>query len=263
RAGVPSPARDARKLMYAALETKAFPDPGQPVPGGAATRFETMIAQREARLPVSRILGFRAFYGRNFHVCQDVLDPRPETECLIDAALEQPFARVLDLGTGSGAILLTLLAERPDAIGVCTDISEDALDTAIDNPVSVDLSDRFSLIVSDWFDRVTGRFDLIVSNPPYIRASDMDGLQPEVRDHEPRIALTDEGDGLDAYRAITAGVMAHLKPGGRLIVEIGPDQADAVTELFKQAGLQDVSVRPDLDGRDRVVIGRRRGNNGT
>ncbi len=251
-AGVPSPARDARRLMSEAIESIA-PGPDDPIPPGVAQRFESMLAEREARVPVSHILGYREFHGRRFIVNGEVLDPRPETECLVEVALARPFSRILDLGTGSGAILLTLLAERPDATGVGTDISQDALDVAADNPLGADLSVRRRLILSDWFEKVEGRFDLIVSNPPYISDEEMIALEPEVRDHEPRIALTPGGDGLDAYRAITAGLGAHLEPGGRVLLEIGPSQAGAVCQMLAAAGLMGISVHRDLDGRDRVV----------
>jgi len=262
RAEVPSPARDARKLLYGVLETSVLPDPAQPLAPGAVARFDAMIAQRETRVPVSRILGHRAFHGHEFLISNDVLDPRPDTEHLVDAGLESPFDRVLDLGTGSGCILLSLLGERPAASGVGVDLSEPALTVARANARALGIDPaRVAFAVSDWFGAVEGAFELIVSNPPYIPAADLAGLQPEVRDHEPRIALTDGGDGLGAYRAIAAGVMDHLAPGGRLIVEIGPDQATPVAALFQQAGLQEISLRQDHDGRDRVLIGQRKGNN--
>ncbi len=232
-----------------------------PIRRQANRHFAAMVEQRQRRVPVSHIVGYRQFYGRSFFVSSDVLDPRPETECLIERALEEPFERVLDLGTGSGSILLTLLAECPDATGFGTDISVDALDIAQENPLMFDLSDRFDLEQSDWFDKVTGQFDLIVSNPPYVTQAEMADLQPEVRDHEPQIALTPGGDGLDAYRAITAGVMDHLAPGGRLIVEIGHTQADAVKGLFADAGLTEITCHKDLNGHDRVICGVKSVNN--
>ncbi|MCB1394708.1 MAG: peptide chain release factor N(5)-glutamine methyltransferase [Rhodobacter sp.] len=255
-AGVPDPARDARLLLAHALGiapdrvTLVLRDP---LPEGAALRFDAALGQRAARIPVSQITGRRAFWGRDFHVTRDVLDPRPETETLVAAALEAPFARVLDLGTGSGAILLSLLAERPAATGMGVDLSAPALAVAAENAEALGVAARADLHRSDWFAAVEGRFDLVVSNPPYIAEVEMAGLSPEVREHEPRLALTPGGDGLDAYRAIAAGVGGHLTPGGRLLVEIGPTQGAAVSALFAQAGLTGIAVRPDLDGRDRVV----------
>lgn len=256
-AGVPDPARDARLLLAHALEVPAdrltllLPDP---LPMPAAARFDAALWHRMMRRPVSQITGRRLFWGRSFRVTRDTLDPRPETEALVAAALEEPFASVLDLGTGTGAILLSLMAERPGTVGTGTDISPAALAVAAENAAALGLSPR--LIRSDWFAQVDGRFDLIVSNPPYIAAAEMAALAPEVRDWEPRGALTDEGDGLGAYRAIAAGADAHLAPGGRLAVEIGATQAGAVAALLSGAGLRVDGTRRDMDGRDRVVIAR-------
>ncbi|WP_127903337.1 peptide chain release factor N(5)-glutamine methyltransferase [Solirhodobacter olei] len=261
-AGVESPARDARALLAHAAGlapdrlTLHLPDPLAPE---AAEAFERAIAAREARQPVSQITGQRLFWGRSFRVTRDTLDPRPETEGLIEAALEDPFTRILDLGTGTGAILLTLLAERPQATGLGTDTSEAALAVAAANATALGLFPRATFRRADWFDGLEGVFDLIVSNPPYIAEAEMAGLAPEVRDWEPRQALTPGGDGLGPYRAIAAAAPAHLASGGRLIVEIGATQGPAVAALFRAAGLEDVAVRPDLEGRDRVVLGRARG----
>ena len=215
--------------------------------------FLNLLEQRLQRKPISHILGYRDFYGREFMVSSDVLDPRPETETLIENALQHPFNRVLDLGVGSGAIIVTLLAEAPASKGVGTDISDRAVLAAGENACRHGVSDRITLPVSNWFDDVGGRYDLIVSNPPYIAADEMNDLEPEVRDHEPRQALTDERDGLTAYRTIAANAPNHLTPDGRILVEIGPWQASAVSDLFDRAGLVNIAVHPDLDGRDRVV----------
>ncbi len=251
-------ARDARRLMAAVLGIEAgrltlhLHDPLEAEPKAA---FFDFIKRRADREPVSHILGGREFYGRWFHVSDAVLDPRPETETLIEQALREPFSEVLDLGTGTGCILLTLLAERPDATGIGADKSAAALEVAERNARDLELMERCAFVESDWFSALGGRFDLIVSNPPYIALDEMPDLAPELQ-YEPRMALTDEGDGLTAYRAITAGAGAHLSPGGRLMVEIGPSQGAAVAELFRAAGFADVAVLPDLDGRDRVVRGR-------
>ncbi|MGI1661299.1 peptide chain release factor N(5)-glutamine methyltransferase [Palleronia sp. KMU-117] len=263
-AGVEGASRDARWLLAWALGTPperltlALPEP---MTSDTAARFDIAIARRVTHEPVSHITGRRLFWGREFAVDRDVLDPRPETEVLVELALAEPFERVLDLGTGTGCILVTLLAERPEAIGTGTDISAAARSHAWGNAVRHRVSDRVEILASDWFrpldDRgIAGRFDLVVSNPPYIAAAEMAGLSRDVREHEPRLALTDEGDGLSAYRAIAAGVEKVLAPGGRVLVEIGPAQARAVAAMFRQAGLDDVAVHPDLDGRDRVVSGR-------
>jgi release factor glutamine methyltransferase len=220
-------------------------------------RFSELVVRRGLGVPVSRIVGERLFYGRSFTVTGAVLDPRPETEILVEAALEGPFGRLLDLGTGSGCIAVTLLAEREQATAMAGDLSEDALTVASGNATRHGVSDRLTLVQSDWYDATPGNFDLVVSNPPYIAEAEMGGLSVEVRDHDPRMALTDGGDGLSAYRAITAGINAVLDPGGRLLVEIGPTQGDAVGALFRGAGLEDIRVLPDLDGRDRAVSGYR------
>ncbi|MCC0079983.1 MAG: peptide chain release factor N(5)-glutamine methyltransferase [Rhodobacter sp.] len=253
-AGVPDPARDARLLLAHALGigadrlVLALRDP---LPAAAEARFAAALSQREGRRPVSQITGRRAFWGRDFQVSAAVLDPRPETETLVAEALSRPFHRVLDLGTGSGAILLTLLAERPVARGLATDLSPEALAVARANAEALGVT-RATFALSDWFGQVEGRFDLIVSNPPYIAEAEMADLSPEVL-HEPRMALTPGGDGLDAYRAIAAGALRHLEPGGRLLVEIGWTQAAMVRALLADAGLGSLRTLRDLDGRDRVI----------
>lgn len=255
-AGVDNPARDARVLLAhaarieAARVTLIAPEELEPE---IAERYEQLIALRAIRVPVSHLVGEREFYGRRFKVSGDVLDPRPETETLIEAALAEPFSRVLDLGVGSGCILVTLLAERPEATGVGVDLSEAACLQASANAVLHRVQARAEILQSDWFSDVRGQFDLIVSNPPYIAAEEMPGLSEEVRRHEPEMALTDGGDGLGAYRSIAEHVAAHLTPGGRLMVEIGPTQAAAVSAILERAGLSDIAVVQDLDGRDRVV----------
>lgn len=259
-AGVDDPARDARVLLAAATGvdrgriTLHLPDN---LDSEAAERFGRMIQAREARQPVSQIVGGRAFHGHWFRVTADVLDPRPETEILVDLALYRPFLSVLDLGTGSGAILISLLAARPDAVGTGTDISDAALRVASANADALGVADRTQLIRSDWFASVSGRFDLIVSNPPYIARSEMQDLSPDVRDWEPHLALTDGGDGLSAYRTIAAQACEFLSPGGRLIVEVGATQAETVGALFAAAGLEDVAIHSDMDNRGRVVSGQK------
>lgn len=258
-AGVADPARDARLLLAHAARIEASritliaPEELSP---DIAERYDQLISLRAIRVPVSHLLGEREFYGRRFRVSGDVLDPRPETEVLIEAALSEPFDRVLDLGVGSGCILITLLAERSSATGVGVDLSEAACLQTSANAVQHQVQNRVDIWQSNWFGAVDGEFDLIVSNPPYISLSEMDGLSPEVRDHEPRMALTDEGDGLGAYRHIAASAPDYLAPAGRILVEIGPTQARYVSALFDAAGLADIRVIPDLDGRDRVIVAR-------
>ncbi|PJE37267.1 peptide chain release factor N(5)-glutamine methyltransferase [Pseudooceanicola lipolyticus] len=258
-AGVADPARDARVLLAHAARVDATrvtliaPEDLSPE---IEERFEQLVALRAIRVPVSHLIGEREFYGRRFKVSGEVLDPRPETETLIEAALAEPFSRVLDLGVGSGCILVTLLAERQDARGIGVDISEAACLQASANAVLHRVQARASIQRSDWFAAVTGQFDLIVSNPPYIARAEWEGLDEDVRRHEPRIALTDEGDGLGAYRRIADGLIGYLAPGGRILLEIGPTQAAAVQNLLAQAGLRDIGAIADLDGRDRVIRAR-------
>lgn len=261
-AGVPDAPRDARRLLAHAVGIEAgrltliLPEP---VTQEAEARFAALLQRRAGREPVSHLLGYREFYGRRFKVTRNVLDPRPETEILIEVALQDAFASVIDLGTGSGCILLTLLAEMPEARGVGTDLSEDACRVAEDNMHALDLAERAAILRTSWADGIEGQVDLVVSNPPYIGLDEMDGLSPEVHDHEPHMALTDGGDGLSAYCEISQQAAGLLRVGGRLIVEIGPTQAIAVAQMFADNGFEKVRVIQDLDGRDRVVSGEYRG----
>ena len=255
-AGIEGAARDLRLLLAFAIGIA--PDRltlvlNDPLPEAAIARFEAAVAARAARQPVSQIVGGRLFWGRWFRVTPDVLDPRPETETLIAAALDGAFSRVLDLGTGSGAILITLLAERSGAVGTGVDLSDKALSVATGNAASLLVADRASFLQSDWLGAVSGSFDLVVANPPYISEAEMSGLSPEVRQWEPRLALTPGGDGLAAYRSILRDVRRVLAPSGRLLLEIGAGQGAAVAALCRAAGLQAVTVLQDMDGRDRVV----------
>ena len=259
-AGIEDGPGDARRLLAHALNvapqriTLMLEDMVDPT---VMSLFQTLVAQRAAHRPVAKIIGKRAFWKHDFIVTDATLDPRPDTETLVAAALREPFAKMLDLGTGTGCILLSCLAERPGAHGTGTDFSRDALQVAAANATALQLTPRATFLQSDWFSAVEGRFDLIVSNPPYISADEMPQLSPEVRDWDPHLALSPGGDGLDAFRRIAAGAGARLMSGGRLLLEIGPTQAPVVLALLERAGLQDLTVLPDLDGRNRVVCGRK------
>ena len=258
-AGVPDPARDARVLLAHAARvdaTRVTLIAPEDIAPDIAERYDHLIALRAIRVPVSHLIGQRAFYGRAFKVSADVLDPRPESESLIEAALAEDFDRVLDLGTGSGCLLVTLLAERSDAQGTGVDLSEVACLQASANAVMQGVTARAQIVQGSWFAPIEGRFDLIVANPPYLAAVEMDDVSPELRDHEPRMALTDEGDGLSAYREIAALAGSYLTSNGRVICEFGSTQGDAVRAIFKAEGWGDVTILPDLDGRDRVVVAR-------
>ncbi|WP_179380538.1 peptide chain release factor N(5)-glutamine methyltransferase [Jannaschia marina] len=248
-AGVPGAARDVALLL-----SEVGGDEAEALTTEIAARFEALVVRRAAREPMSHILGRRAFWRHDFIVTPDVLDPRPDTETLVEAALAAPFETVLDLGTGSGCILLSLLAERPGARGLGTDISEAALAVARRNADVVGVEAQARFVRADWLDGVDGTFDLIVSNPPYVSAAEMADLSPEVL-REPHGALSPGGDGLDAYREIARAAPAHLAPGGRLMVEIGAGQANAVTDLWRAAGLANIRVIDDLNGKNRVVSG--------
>jgi release factor glutamine methyltransferase len=221
-----------------------------------------LLARRERREPVSQILGVKGFWKIMVRVTPDVLTPRPETETILDVVLPKladgtPL-RLLDLGVGSGALLLALLAERPAAIGLGVDASEDALAVARENAANLGMAGRVALLRGDWTAGLeAASFDVVVSNPPYIRSGEIAGLAPEVRDHEPRLALDGGSDGLDAYRELAPQILNVLKPGGLFAVEVGLGQAGAVQALFSDAGAMDITVHRDLSNRERVVAGTR------
>ena len=259
-AGVPDPARDARILLASAM--------GIPVDrltlhlqddcdDTVFEAFERLVAQRETRQPVSQIIGRRSFYGRDFVVTPDVLDPRPETETLVVEALSVPFGSVLDMGTGSGCLLATLLAERSDALGVGVDVSTNALEIAQQNANNLGVADRAQFIRSDWFNGVEGSYDLIVSNPPYIDEQEWQTLDPEPKNWEPKIALTPGPDGLVPYRILAEQASEILNDGGWLMVEIGWQQGQAVSKRLSDHSWLSVEVISDMDGRDRVVKGQK------
>jgi release factor glutamine methyltransferase len=258
---IDSPSIDARLLLEAATgctRTDILTDPYRPVTAAQAEMLDGFIERRLRREPVSRILGRKGFWKIMLNVTPDVLSPRPDTESLLDVVLPafpegRPF-QMIDLGAGSGAILLAILAERPAGKGVGTDISTEALAVARENAANLDLDGRTTFIRTEW---ATGfadhAFDLVVSNPPYIPSADIAGLDPEVRDHDPHLALDGGPDGLEAYRQLAPEIARILKPGGIFAVEIGWDQGAAVKALFEAAGHADVKVVKDLADRDRVV----------
>ena len=254
-AGIEGAERDAQRLadhvLGGAGRLRLFA--GDSPDAGQAARFEAAIAARAGRQPVAQITGTRAFWNHDFRVTRDTLDPRPDTETLVEAALALPWRSVLDMGTGTGAILISLLAARPGATGIGSDISAAALDVAQQNAARIGVTADFRQ--ADWYQGIEGRFDLIVSNPPYIALDEMAGLALELREWEPALALTDGGDGLSAYRVIAAGAPARLAEGGHVLVEIGAAQAAAVTAIFEESGAVTQVIR-DLDGRDRVIKAR-------
>ncbi|MBB4955740.1 release factor glutamine methyltransferase [Agrobacterium vitis] len=224
--------------------------------------IEAAVQRRLNHEPVHRILGHRAFYGLDLALSSATLEPRPDTEILVDRLLPHLHAlvtakgqaRFLDMGTGTGAIALALLHECEGAMALAIDISDQALATARDNAVRHGLDGRFQTLCSDWYRDVRGRFDMIVSNPPYITSAVMGALDPEVRLFDPVAALDGGTDGLDAYRVIAAGASAHLEPDGIIGLEIGYDQKEAVTALFLDHGLTLLEAARDHGGQDRVLV---------
>ena len=220
-------------------------------------QFRLAIQDRSNRKPIAQILGYREFYGRLFYVNQHVLDPRPESESLIDLALEIPYKRVLELGVGSGCLLLTLLIERADAEGVGIDICNNALETAKLNRDSLKLGNRCKLFQSDWFaNPELEKYDLIISNPPYTSADEYARLPPEIRIYEPRQALTLGGKGTEAYEIIARSASNYLNPNGYLVLEIGYRQFKSVRKILESFHCKVYKIGRDLDGRIRVVMAR-------
>jgi release factor glutamine methyltransferase len=261
-AGVDSPALDARMLIEAATgvtRLEIVTDSYRALDADAQARAEALIARREAREPVSQIVGYRDFRVHRFAVTKDVLTPRPETELLVEVALERVALeipqRVVDFGIGSGAILLSILSQRPLAEGVGVDVSREALAVARQNAAALEI-ERVTFVHSDWDTEIDGLFDLVVSNPPYIRTGALSLLDPEVGRYEPHLALDGGPDGLDGYRAVLAAARRLLKPGGSFAVELGQGQAEAVWALADEIRLMPEDVRDDLAGIARVLVGR-------
>jgi len=265
RANVSSAALDARLLLQHAAglaPEDVIAEPVRPLGPPALAAYRSLIDRRSRHEPVSRIIGTREFYGRLFAITPAVLDPRPDTETLVEAALtnlppSEP-KQVLDLGTGSGAIIVTLLAERPLSRGVATDRSAPAIAVARGNAVRHDVASRLTLIEASWWQNVAGEFDVIVSNPPYIPHAVIADLPEEVRNFDPPDALDGGLDGCEAYRRIAADARQHLAAEGRLLVEIGHGQTAVVRGIFEDVGLAATGQWADLGGRTRCLgFGRR------
>ena len=216
--------------------------------------FKTLLEKRLKFQPISQIIGQRYFWKSKFLVTSDVLDPRPDTETLIEHALSLgKFNRILDLGTGSGCILLSLLNEYKEANGIGIDISKKALNIAKKNADLLNLKHRALFKLGNWCENIAGKFDLIVSNPPYISEYEMTNLSKDVLNWEPRIALTPEGDGLEAYKYILNGAKKLLKPNGKLILEIGYNQRDDVSNLLKSNNYKNITFIKDINNKDRII----------
>ncbi len=261
QAGISTGALDARLLLQHATgldHAALIADPEHPVTSAQSLVFRNLLALRLNHQPVSKILGYREFYGRSFAVTCDVLDPRPDTEALIELCLSQfsPSAdfSFIDLGCGSGAIGITIACERPHARGLCIDQSETALAVTRANAKALGVGNRLNMQKSDWFTSVSGTFDLIVSNPPYISSADIAGLAPDVRNHDPHEALDGGSDGLACYRAIAAGAGRHMAEKAGIIVEIGAGQAADITAIFARHGLVLRQQQADLAGHARALM---------
>jgi release factor glutamine methyltransferase len=260
RLGFATAALDAKLLTAHALGLDALAlaiREGDPVSAADVEKVAQVLQRRLTGESVSRIQGFREFYGLPFALSAATLEPRPDTELLVDLALHQlpEGGSVLDLGTGTGCIPIAILANKQAATGTAVDINAGALAIAHENAIRNGVSDRLTFVEGSWFSMLEAgqAFDLIVSNPPYISSAVVETLAPEVRDFDPRLALDGGPDGLAPYRIIAAEASRWLKPGGHLMVEIGYDQGQAVKELFEANGLRQVLVHQDLAGLDRVV----------
>jgi release factor glutamine methyltransferase len=267
--GIPSPRLDAELIVAHALaidRVKLYLDLDRPLLPTELETIRALVARRRQREPITYILGRREFYGRDMIVTPDVLIPRPDTETLVEAALARmpagAPARVLDLCTGSGCIAVTLLAERPEARATATDLSAAALAVARRNADQYAVSDRMALREGDLFAALSpddAPYDVLVTNPPYLASSERAGLEADVRDHEPAMALFSPGDdGLDVVRAIARDAAHRVVPGGSILVEIGATQGAAAVAIFERAGFDQVGLVRDLGDRDRVVRAVRR-----
>jgi len=260
-AGLRTPALDARILVQAvsgASDMEMIREPGTLMTPAEEERLAGWERRRLAHEPVSRILGSREFWGLPFTVTAETLDPRADSETLVETALELlkgiERPRLLDLGTGTGCLLLALLHERQDASGVGVDLSEGALAVAASNASALGLSARAGFVESEWTENVEGRFDLAISNPPYIAHGEIAGLAEEVRLHDPMLALDGGEDGFDAYRALARLLPDHLTQGAHAVIELGAGQAEDVAAIFEAAGFGVSRIVPDLAGIPRALV---------
>ena len=264
-AGLATAVTDARQLILHLLDLRPvdlITNDRRPLTADELALVEDGIRRRLNREPVFRIVGRRDFYGLELGLSKDTLEPRPDTEVLVDVVLphlarissSKGEARIIDLGTGTGAIALALISQVANCRAVGVDLSVDALETADANAKNLGLSSRFETVRSHWFESVDGRFDLILSNPPYIRSGVVGMLDPEVRLFDPILALDGGEDGLSAYRMIASQAVKHLEPGGLIGLEIGFDQKQDVIKIFQSSGFKLLESRQDFGGNDRVLV---------
>ena len=254
--GIEGAARDARILTAYALKipiSELSLKINEQVSGKITSKLEKLILRRINREPISKILGRRDFWGRTFSINENVLDPRGDTETLIDFVIEKPVKSVLDLGTGSGAIAITLACEWKEVHVTAVDISEDALLLAKLNAEKFNVQNKIHFLKSDWYDSVKGLFDLIISNPPYIGLAEQDELSAEVIKYDPEIALFAGRDGLDAYKKIIPNLPKFLNPDGFVALETGASQGVQVKNMMNAVGFIDAKIVKDLSGKDRLV----------
>ena len=273
-AGVDNPALDARLLIAHALgieRAQLLSQPDRLLTNDEMRAVEDLIARRARREPVSRILGMREFWGLPFALNEATLDPRPESETVVETAIRNQMSdarknnssdirhltsdfRILDLGTGTGCLLLALLHELPDATGLGVDCAPRAVEQARENAIRLGLGTRAEFKIGNWAEGIDEPFDLVVSNPPYIVRGEIPALMPEVREYDPARSLDGGADGLDAYRLLIPQLPSLLKPGGIAVFEIGIGQGDAVRALFEKSGFRDIETRCDLGGIERCLI---------
>ena len=259
KAGVEEASLDARLLLEEVCgtdRTVLYAHGDKELTEAEETRYLEMIKDREKRIPLQHILGEAFFMGLTFLVNENVLCPRPDTEVLVEEVMKHLHdgMRILDIGTGSGCILLSLLHYSNDCHGIGADISEEALEAAKTNAVRLG-AEHADFVKSDLFEKTEGKFEIIVSNPPYIKSAEIDGLMPEVKDHDPHAALDGGEDGLFFYRKITEKAGEHLPGGGMLFYEIGWDQGEAVKNILEENSFREIQIVKDFSGLDRVVFG--------
>jgi len=256
RSGIEGAARDARILTAYALGTPISElslKLDELVSDQIISELEKLILRRIDREPVSKILGRREFWGRSFSISENVLDPRADTETLIDFVIEKPVKSVLELGTGSGVIAVTLACEWKEVHVTAVDVSEEALSIAKINADMFNVQNKIDFLKSDWFDAVKGTFDMIISNPPYIGLIERDELPTEIIKYDPEIALFAGRDGLDAYKKIIPDLVKFLNPDGFVVLEIGASQSNQVKNMMNVVGFIDTQIVKDLSGKDRLV----------
>jgi len=262
-AGIMQPRLEAEILLAHALDADRlhlYLAPDKPLTIDERSRYRSVVQERRSGTPLQHVIGEVSFYGLRFRVDREALIPRAETEELLDQVLQlaprDQDIRCLDLGTGTGVIAVCMARYLPMAQVTAVDISPVALQLARENATLNEVDDRIEFIESDWFSHVEGRFDFIVSNPPYISTEELDGLPREVREHEPSVALDGGTDGLEKIRAIAAQLRTYLRPDGVVLMEIGHDQGVHAQEILENIELADVSIECDMAGKDRFIVGR-------